>query len=487
MVSPTAVNLKYSKANRVIRKRLVSAYSVVCIALLLISLFATLVIVFDLDKPDYYGLLFLLPIAFILFLLINLFNIEKIFSNFGTVLLVVLEFVRLVIAPLLLSLSGYSEVITINVAVNTHKAILLMLYETVAVALAINIPVKLKRTRVCSPRQYSRGIKRLHVVMAIYSIILIVLCAIAPDILLSHRTIFGVFFDERFTAMQLDKVIAAFTGTTARRYCLILSRLLLTPFRLLFPAYLIIVIRYKKLKRGKLLSVIISFFPFLLVSDVIAQSIYFTLFLLLLTVYVYGMGYKQIVKIFALAALAVLVYFVTRFFIAGLENGDGFIENMSRKLFTYFSGLNIVSGAFNYPAAWAEKGQYFLYEFLRAIPMHNILGIDDNIIPSALFNDINGVVGQIPTTIGMGYYYLGTVFAPILSMLVAYAAKYFGTKMSEETIPLYRLTFMFAAFMMALGIVMYNMSIAFNAIVQMILPIYIIVAIAFGRKKVYKH
>lgn len=472
-------NLRYNKANKVIHKNVIGVYSVIYFILLFISCCATLFILIDSNKPNHYEYLFILPLVFIGFLLLNINN-KKLFTNFGLSLLISLEFIRLVISPIFLALSGYVEMITVNVDVNTPKAILLMIYETVLLALVINLPVRIKKVHKCSNRQYSRGVKRLHVVMAVYTGILIVLCAITPQILLSHRTIIGVFVDKKYTAMQLDDVIAAFTGSTAKRYCLILSRLFLTPYRLLFPAYLIIVLRYKKIKFGKIMSVIISFFPFLLVSDVIAQSIYFSLFLLLLTMFIYNMGRRKTVLLFLLTALAVLVYFVSRFIVSGGTTGESFIENMSRKLFTYFSGLNIVSGAFNYPAVWADRFQYFTYEFLQAIPMHNLIGIDNAIAPGAFFNILNNVNGQIPTTIGMGYYYLGAIFAPVFSIVIAYLAMKFGSKMREETIPIYKLIYMFMSFISVLGIVMYNMNIFFNAVVQIVLPIYIVAVIAFN-------
>ena len=267
--------------------------------------------------------------------------------------------------------------------------------------------------------------------------------------------------------------------TNPKRYCLILSSLLLTPFRLLFPAYLIIVFRYKKLKHGKILSVIISFFPFLLVSDVIAQSIYFTFFLLLLTIYTYNTSRRRTVLLFFLVALSVLVYFVSRFIVSDGTTGESFIENMSRKLFTYFSGLNIVSGAFNYPSVWPDRFQYLLYEFLQAVPVHNLIGIDETIVPSGFFNSVNQVSGQIYTTIGMGYNYLGPVFAPIFSALLAYSAKYYGEKNRVEILPIYKLIYIFISFISVLGIVMYNVNIFFNVVLQIILPIYIVVALSF--------
>ena len=459
--------------------------SVSFFSLIIISLLVSIVILLDTNIPANYSLLFLLPISYSLILLINVNNLKSILLNYGTIIILALEFIRLVVSPLLLTLSDYVEIITLNSVQNTPKAILLLCYEAVAIAIVFAFFGRRKKVSSISGKGYKIGINRLHTIMAIYSVMLAVMCIIAPDVLLSHRTFFGVFTDKNFTAMTLDSVIDKFTGTEFQRYVLMLSRFFLLPYRLLLPTYLIICFKYYKLRHGKLWSVLVSFSPFLVVSDVIAQSVYFTMFLLLLTIFIYRLSNKVTVLVFFAAILAVVIYFIGRIIVGASSSGAHFTEDMSKKLIAYFSGLNIVSGTFNQPIDLANKFQYFAHDFLTAIPFNKtLLGLDQSISSAALFNSVNNVYGQIPTTIGLSYYYFGPFLSPLYSIVLAYAAKRFGDKLRYETIPLFYVVYLYMLFILSLGICMYNIEIAVNTIVQVILPLYIIAKVCFKRVRI---
>ncbi|MDE5562398.1 MAG: oligosaccharide repeat unit polymerase [Clostridiales bacterium] len=463
----------------------VSSRGVYCcfFSLFILSVIVMIVILLDFDKPNHYSLLFLLPLSYICLLIITAQRFKSLLINFGTILIILLEFIKLVLSPLFLTLSGYVEVIHLNVEQNTSAAILLLAYEAIAIAVAFIVPSKKRRISQTSSKSYRNGIKKLHVVMIMYTVMLAIMCLISPDILLSHRTFLGVFTDKTFTHMTLDSVVNNFAGSEFQRYVLMLSRFFLLPYRLLLPAYLIFCIKYYKFKHGKFWSFVVSFTPLLFVSDVIAQSIYFTLFLLFLTIYLYHISYKVTLFVFVTGVCMVGIYFVGRFFVTATDDSN-FVSDMSRRLIAYFSGLNITSGVFNQPTNFDNKVQYFLYDFLTAIPFNKtLLGLDQSISTATLFNYANSVSGQIPTTIGMGFYYFGPVFSPIYSFVLAFVAKRFGEKLRAETIPLYYIIYLYMLFILALGICMYNIEIAFNTIVQAILPIFIIAKICFKRKK----
>ena len=453
-------------------------------ALIMLSAITVLVILLDLNKPKHYSMLFLLPAAYIIMLFINIGKFRSLLLNYGTVLILLLEFIKLVVSPLFLVMSNYSEVIELNTAQNTPKAILLLAYEAVAIAAAFRLPSKKREQSRATSSGYRNGMKRLHAVMLVYTVILAAMIIISPDVFLSHRTFIGVFTDKKFTHLTLDSVVDNFVGSEFQRYVLMLSRFFLLPYRLLLPAYLIICIKYyKRFKHGKVWSFILSFTPFLFVNDVIAQSVYFTLFLLFLTIYLYNINYKVTLAVFIAAAAMVVVYFIGRYAVNVTADSD-FLDDMSRRLIAYFSGLNITSGVFNQPIDLPNKFQYFLYDFLTAIPFNKtLLGLDQSISTASLFNSVNSVYGQIPTTIGMSFYYLGPVFAPTYSFVLAFAAKRFGEKLKAETIPLYYVVYLYMLFILALGICMYNIEIACNTIVQVILPIFIITKLCFKRKK----
>ncbi|MDE7087375.1 MAG: hypothetical protein K2O67_04200 [Clostridia bacterium] len=319
--------------------------------------------------------------------------------------------------------------------------------------------------------------------MALYTTVLFLMCCSAPEILLAHRTFLGAFIDKTYTSMTLDSVIALYPSGL-KHYLLILSRLLITPYRLLLPAYLIIVLNHYFKKRFKWLAWLLSFFPFLMVNDVIAQSVYFTLFLLLLNCYLNKVSHKTVIGIFIAAVIIVLIYFCGRYLLWRNE-GDSIINDFSERFVTYFSGLNMVTGSFNQPSNLSNKFQYFLYDFLKAIPFNKTLfGLDPSISTAEFFHEVNSIEGEIPTTIGMCYYYFGFILAPLYSFVLVRLSKKSGKKLADCDVPLMRVVYMFAAFIFALGIVMYNIEIACNTLVQVVLPIYIIAKISFRRSKV---
>lgn len=476
-ISENVINYKRNGAmNRV------NDYYIVYYLLVLFSLISCFVTLLSFDGPEYYDALFLLPLSFIILLLINTKNINEVFTNFGVILIIALEFIRLVVSPMFLVLSGYYEIIKFNVAANTPKAIGLLVYETIIIAIALRQPIKIRNKRPLSHGEFCCGISRLHKFMALYTSVLLVVCLMAPDILLAHRTIIGAFTDKSFTSMTLDTVIAA-NPTGLKHYMLMISRLLITPYRLLLPAYLIIVLRYYLKKRNKWLAWLISFFPFLMVNDVIAQSVYFTMFLLLMNCFMDKVSYKVIVLILVAAVSAVIIYFLGRFLVSK-NDGDSLIMDFAERSVTYFSGLNLVSGSFNQPWDLGNKYQYFLYDFLKAIPFNKtLLGLDTSISSDRLFHSSNFINFEIPTTIGMCYYYFGALFAPLYSFVLARFAKRSSIKLQKENIPLLKVVYMFAAFIFSLGIVMYNVEIACTTLVQIVLPIYIIAKISFRRRK----
>lgn len=459
----------------------ISFYTALFWGLFTVSFLVAIIILLDFDRPRYYDALFLLPLSFTLIILVNVSNLEKCLTQFGTLLIVVLEFIRLVIIPLFLTLSNYFELITLNVDKNTPQAIALLVYEALVIAIALKLPTRVKKPY---KTNYKLGIRRLNIFMAVYTITVIVTFAITPEILLAHRTILGVFTDSSYTSMTLDSVVALYPSGY-KHYVIIISRFLFTPYRLLLPAYIIILIHHYKKRNLRVLSWIISLFPFVVVSDVIAQSIYFSLFLLLLNCYLYKVKLKTIVLVICLSGVAVLAYFIGREFAnSDVGSDSNFIENFTRRLVSYFSGLNMVSGAFNQPADLSNKYQYFLYDFLKAIPFNNtLLGLDQSISSMTLFNKSNMCDFQIPTTIGMCYYYFGFIFAPLYSFALARIAKRSSIKMAIAEIPLLKLVYTFCAFIFALGIVMYNIEIVCNMFVQVIFPIYIVARLSFRRSK----
>lgn len=105
----------------------------ILIALILISFSVSVVLLFDINKPAHYNLLFILPLIFALYLLLYAKLLKVFFDNIGVTLILGLLFVRLVICPFFMSLGGYNDKIILNVHLNTSLSILLVAYETIAI------------------------------------------------------------------------------------------------------------------------------------------------------------------------------------------------------------------------------------------------------------------------------------------------------------------------------------------------------------------
>ena len=162
-----------------------------------------------------------------------------------------------------------------------------------------------------------------------------------------------------------------------------------------------------------------------------------------------------------------------------------FYETMSGRLSAYFSGVNIVSGVFNLPYELDYRIKYFLYDFMTTIPFgHTIFGISDPTIQE-FFNSYNYSQGQIPTTIGMGYYYFGNIFAPAYSMIFAYLAyrSFYLLEMGKVYSPFQYIRLLYSIFVFSMGIVMYNIEITMILVFSVLIPMYILERLAYDSPK----
>ena len=186
-----------------------------------------------------------------------------------------------------------------------------------------------------------------------------------------------------------------------------------------------------------------------------------------------------------IAGVFVVIYFVARFFVSG---GTNVISYFADKSVDYFAGANIVGGVFNLPQELKYRIQYHLYDLLRMVPYANtIFGLDSSDYLQGFFNTCNNVQGgQIPPTIAMSSYYLGVFFAPVYSIIFARLCKKYGEKAVLAQNPYYRLVYTYISFITALGICMYSIDITLITLSQVILPIYIILRIAYKKTNLEK-
>ena len=106
-------------------------------------------------------------------------------------------------------------------------------------------------------------------------------------------------------------------------------------------------------------------------------------------------------------------HFVLRIIITGHESqfsGNNLIETLCATFSAYFTGIDNVAAAFN--MSTETRWEHFFDTLQVTIPFNTTIFGKANEIIQTLFNNSNGTIGQIPSTIGDGWYFFGPIFAP---------------------------------------------------------------------------
>ena len=457
-----------------------SAILFVCV---LTAVFSTLYILFSIPQANEtgYSLLFLLPIMFVFMTFTARSSFNEIPQNLGVTILFILEYVRLVISPVFVAIAGYYNVIDYNASENNPLGICLMIYETFCISLVLSVRLKNRYVKYEDIDNRCSN-KRMTIVILAILVITIIICYFAPEIFRNYRTITGIFSDNEFTNIEQSYIVNRYSTSIFKRFMLIVANYILKVVRILIPAYLMIQLGKKPTLLSKIISVLLVVSPFLFVDGAIARSLYLSFFLLLLYNNLFGIKKKKMYIPITFAILLVAVYFGARYRLLGSASLTTYIADKS---IDYFAGVNIVGASFNLPKDISTRLHYLSLDVLRSIPFANtIFGLNSSDYVQTFFNRSNLMAGgQIPTTIGMGAYYLTPIFAPAFSVLFAVLCKKFGRKYMNAENPYFQLVYIYMSFICALGIGMYNIEITLGAWVQIILPIYIVARMAYQRKR----
>ncbi|NLL44935.1 MAG: oligosaccharide repeat unit polymerase [Mollicutes bacterium] len=455
----------------------------ILISMILIAFSVSAILLTDIDKPDHYNLLFVLPLIFASSLLIYAKLFKSFLDNIGITMILGLMFVRLVISPFFMLLGGYNDKITLNVHFNTSISILLVAYETIAIMTALFLLVK-KYPNKENKNNFSNcsfHVNRKYIgVLFILVIIQIAIFIYTPGLLEGYRSIFGIK-DPTFTHLEQTYITQKYGTSFGAKLSLVTGQYLMKLLRLLLPNTIIVLInRKKRNKYRKVLSYFVLLSQLFLVDGAIARSIIYILISFLLISYIYPYKrIKKIAKILIISSISVIFYWLFRSNLVGGEINQYFSSIFN----TYFSGANIVSGSFNLPKDLGIRVQYFLYDFLKAIPFGNTLFALKETDSQIYFNLMNGTTGQIPTTIGSGYYYFGFLLSPIYSIVFAIMAYKMGQKANQASNSISKLRYLFLTITFSMGIIMYNIPITLTNLFGVGLPMYIIENYAYRKHK----
>ncbi len=473
-------------------------------ALIIFSLLTIFLIIFDFSKPEYYNALFLLPLTFIFISVVYSKLYKLIPSNLGVSLILALFFVRMVLSPFFMCLGSYQVTINHNIDQNTIYAIGLVCYEALLVFFFLyyvnfmktskvnigNVTLKKnesrKSTRIFS-FEFSKNKQFIIYSALIASILILIIISviIVPDILSGFRPITDMV-NPNFSSFEDAYLVTKFGTTFIKKLAIVVGIYLIRAICILLPTYVLVVI--SKLNNqsimNKILSWLVCFIPLLCVGGTIAQSLIYVVVLILLRSFLYPSKntYKILFAVGATCCIFIFAYWTMREI---MTEGEDFLGDFSKRFSAYFSGVNIVSGTFNMPITAKNQITYFIYDYLSTMPFGNtVFGLDSS-IPSihVFFNNCNLTQGQIPTTIGMGYYYFGFLFAPIYSLIFAIVVNLFSIKIYRVRNPFTIMRYLLTIIWFSMGIVMYNIEITLTNYFTIILPLYIMELVSFKREE----
>lgn len=450
-------------------------------AIALICFFSILI---DTDKPAYYSALFLLPLTYLVCVLLFSDIFTHIPGNLGAFLIIILFFVRDVISPLLLCLGEFDVTITRGIEDNTIYAILLVSYETIAVFAAMKFSLRKKEKHIQTDTIYKKAnITSVYIILIVLETLALLVCQyITPVLLSTYRNIFQVG-DEFFTNYEDSQVVDLYGTTFITKLSLVTGHYLVRMLTILLPAFFIIVLSKRKRLINKVLSALLCFVPLLFIGGGIARSLIYVIILFFLYNKMFEVkdGEKRTVYLLILAGFAVIGWWIFR---SPNNGGTSNLKRWSRLFSSYFSGVNVVSGVFNLPPDLKYRFRYFIYDFTSTVPYGGtIFGISHETV-QPFFNFYNNSFGQIPPTIGMGYYYLGPILAPLYSIVFSVVSIRCSKALNNNKLdnPFRTLRLLLMIFGFSMGIVMYNIEITMTSFFSLYLPLWIMEKISYRGK-----
>ena len=395
--------------------RLLGLY-VICLA----SIFSAIVVLMKTISVEGYRLLFLLPSSYLFFIVFISIKLKYLKSIIVLLILFSVELIRLVINPLLIAFSAYEFPITINIAENTPMAVLLLVYETIVISFALRIRIK----RDFISKQYSKhGMKRMTFAVFVILLVSIVVFSFSPEVINNNVTVLNLFQENgHFATTEQTWIISKYGTSFFKKFMLVLANYILNVDKSLIPVYIIFAIR--KFKYAKPIALVTTLLTFILMDGVIARSFINYIILLLLFFGLYKIDIRKVYKPFILVAVAIIFYFYYRFSL--LYSDRNFSSYFAGITNSYFSGINIVSGAFNMTGSILSRAYYCIRDYLGSIPFSSTLFRLQGKTVAEFFNACNNSRGQIPTTVGLCMYYFTPIFSPLYSVLFARKCFVFG-------------------------------------------------------------
>ncbi len=425
-----------------------------------------------------------LPLGYMLVNTLFFCNFNQFYYNPSKVLIFTMTFIRLVVLPGLylpcidLQLfKGHASVIN-----SFESATYLMLYEYFGLHLMIFIYDRFlsKKRAVCKNTGKYKNYCG-YILLFIMAYLLLVILFF-PERLSTYKTILTLTDPEFTTVQKLELAIGGL-----KRSLFTLFNFLLQIFRILGPVYILEWIHRKKPQSVLttwvlVLSCVLQFFC---LTSTFAEALVSCLTISLAYLYLYPTHIKRVFFSFSVFCIGMGgVFFLVRFLIMPdtmYNSTMDTIIHFAGKVNAYFTGIDNVAAIFNIPDG--HQLETLKVGLLGAIPFNTTLMGNLGNRLQYYFNFYNMGMGNIPPTIGSGYYFLGAPLAPIFTMVfVGLSLKYNDWAKTASNV-LKQASLQFCSIVFALGTVMYGAAITMVLYVSWGIPMICLTAFAIREQR----
>jgi hypothetical protein len=406
--------------------------------------------------------MFALPLSYFLSSLFFRDNFRDLTDNISVLLIESLFFVRIVILPCIYSFYPSLQLFEGRATVETgfNAACLLMVYEVFMVQFMIFL-YKHTRHNSSEKKTFKNSAVDISKGLIIFLALYIVIVSFAlPNYKENFKSILSLG-DANFTVAseRLEYSIGTFGRIIKTLYSIGFQL-----FRVLFPAY-IINREYNHdnySKKSNYLLLACCTLQFLFLTSTFAEAIVACLAIILYYLSLYPERKKKTYAILGASTFGmVLIYFSVRYFVntsVGLYYKDNGVATYAGQIINaYFTGVDNVAAIFNIPSG--HQVEAFKSGIIGAIPFNSTLfGVRGNKL-QYFYNSANMSYGQIPPTIGAGYYYFGPILSPIITAIFVVMSMHYNLQSKRVGKSLRQISYNFCSIVFALGTVMYSPSI----------------------------
>lgn len=434
-----------------------------------------LVLVIVRDIPGYYSYIPLLPFASILIFVFTKAKIGQQQIDVASALIFGISFVRYCLIPFLMVYGGYNTIMKIHIEANARSAILLMVYEEIVIYFALvlsSIRNRQSVVQIRNPRYSGRSFTLLLFLLA-YVVIFV---AIRPQMMDNYMSIFSLNQEEFTHAGRIESLEV---GTVMRTFSTLFT-FFFNILRIVFPVYLVGWLIRRKTDNTFLVVFVLAlvFLQFLFISATFAESIVCSLIVILAIGKSSPEAQRKMLHIAPVFVVGIIVlYFYVRYLVNEVTggsrySGDSVYSYLCSLVNAYFTGIDNVAASLN-----VERNM--IWEHLTAslqitIPFNTtIFGKAGESLPT-LYNAVNQVTGQIPSTVGNCYYYVGPIFSPLFSGFFSYYSVKFNAKASSTSEYWHYIAYLYISIVCALALGMYNEVIALGWIGSWGIPLWLV-------------